>query len=91
MNKTDFINIVADKANITKRQSEDIINVVFDTLAEALVDGEKIVFSGFGTFEVRERAERVGRNPQTGEEIKIAGSKTAVFKPGKTLKDDINK
>lgn len=90
MNKTDFINIVADKANITKRQSEDIINVVFDTLAEALVDGEKIVFSGFGTFEVHERAERVGRNPQTGEEIKIAGSNTVVFKAGKQLKESLN-
>jgi len=90
MNKTDFINIVADKANITKRQSEDVINIVFETLTEALVDGEKLVFSGFGTFEVVDRAERVGRNPQTGEEIKIPASRNATFKPGKQLKDLLN-
>ena len=91
MNKTEFVAIVADKVYITKKQAEDVINAAFETIGEALLSGEKVVFSGFGTFEVAERAERVGRNPQTGEEILIPGSKTISFKVGKGLKDELNK
>lgn len=91
MNKAEFISAVADRANITKKESEEVINAVLDTIADALAEGEKVVLSGFGTFEVRERSERVGRNPQTGEEIKIAGSKVPALKVGKLLKDSINR
>lgn len=91
MNKPELISIVADKANTTKKQTEEIVNSLFEAIMEALSDDEKVVITGFGTFEVHERAERTGRNPQTGEEILIAGSKAPVFKVAKVFKDIVNK
>lgn len=97
MNKTDLINSVVEKANkdadkaVTKKDAERIINAVFDSIEECLASGDKVQLIGFGTFEVRERAEREGRNPQTNETITIPASKVPAFKAGKSLKDAVNK
>lgn len=87
MNKTELIAIVADKANLSKKVTEETIDVLIDTIAETLADGEKVVISGFGTFEIRNRVARTGRNPRTGENISIPGQKSPAFKAGKVLKD----
>ena len=89
MNKTDLIASVAQSAGLTKKDAERVLNAAFDAMTAALVSGEKVQLSGFGTFEVKERAERDGRNPFTGESIKIAASKRPVFTAGKALKDQI--
>ena len=91
MNKSDLIAAVAAKTGDTKKNAEASINALIDVIAESLKDGEKIQVVGFGSFEVRERAERKGRNPQTGKEMKIAAKKAPVFKAGKALKDLVNK
>ena len=85
MNKSDLIAAVAAKTGDTKKNAEASINALIDVIAESLKDGEKIQVVGFGSFEVRERAERKGRNPQTGKEMKIAAKKAPVFKAGKAL------
>ena len=90
MNKSDLIAAVAAKTGETKKNAEASINALIDVIAESLKDGEKIQVVGFGSFEVRERAERKGRNPQTGKEMKIAAKKPPVFKAGKALKDAVN-
>ncbi|CDA30365.1 dNA-binding protein HU [Clostridium sp. CAG:492] len=90
MNKSDLIAAVAAKTGDTKKNAEASINALIDVIAESLKDGEKIQVVGFGSFEVRERAERKGRNPQTGKEMKIAAKKAPVFKAGKALKDAVN-
>ena len=90
MNKSDLIAAVAAKTGDTKKNAEALINALIDVIAESLKDGEKIQVVGFGSFEVRERAERKGRNPQTGKEMKIAAKKAPVFKAGKALKDAVN-
>ena len=90
MNKSDLIVAVAAKTGDTKKNAEASINALIDVIAESLKDGEKIQVVGFGSFEVRERAERKGRNPQTGKEMKIAAKKAPVFKAGKALKDAVN-
>ena len=90
MNKSDLIAAVAAKTGDTKKNAEASINAWIDVIAESLKDGEKIQVVGFGSFEVRERAERKGRNPQTGKEMKIAAKKAPVFKAGKALKDAVN-
>ena len=90
MNKSDLIAAVAAKTGDTKKNAEASINALIDVIAESLKDGEKIQVVGFGSFEVRERAERKGRNPQTGKEMKIAAKKAPVFKAGKALKDMVN-
>ena len=90
MNKSDLIAAVAAKTGDTKKDAEASINALIDVIAESLKDGEKIQVVGFGSFEVRERAERKGRNPQTGKEMKIAAKKAPVFKAGKALKDAVN-
>ncbi|MFD2672888.1 HU family DNA-binding protein [Marinicrinis sediminis] len=90
MNKTDLINHVAEVAELQKKEATRAVDAVFDSIAEALRNGEKVQLVGFGNFEVRERAARKGRNPQTGEEIDIAASKVPAFKPGKALKEGIN-
>lgn len=90
MNKSDLIAAVAAKTGDTKKNAETSINALIDVIAESLKDGEKIQVVGFGSFEVRERAERKGRNPQTGKEMKIAAKKAPVFKAGKALKDAVN-
>lgn len=90
MNKTDLIDAVAKSTKTSKKASEETINAVLDTITEALVKEEKVVLVGFGTFEVRKRAARKGRNPSTKEEIRIPASKAPVFKAGKGLKDKVN-
>ncbi|KEO83686.1 HU family DNA-binding protein [Tumebacillus flagellatus] len=89
MNKTDLINLVSEKAELTKKDAGNAVDAVFDAIVEALANGDKVQLIGFGNFEVRERSARKGRNPQTGEEIEIAASKTPAFKPGKQFKDSI--
>jgi len=91
MNKTDLINSIAAKSGLNKKNSEAALNAFISSVEEALAQGDKVVLVGFGTFEVRERAERKGRNPQTKEEITIPASKAPVFKAGKGLKDKVNK
>jgi len=91
LNKTDLINSVSEKAEVTKKDAEKIINAVFASISEALAANEKVQLVGFGTFEVKERAARVGRNPQTGETINISAAKVPTFKAGKGLKDAVAK
>ena len=91
MNKADLVGKVAEKAGVTKKDAEKAINAFVASVQEALVKKDKVQLIGFGTFEVKERAARTGRNPQTGEAIKIAASKAPVFKVGKALKDAVNK
>ncbi|HHW60324.1 MAG TPA: HU family DNA-binding protein [Syntrophomonadaceae bacterium] len=87
MNKTELISEIAQKSNMTKKDAEKVVNAFFATVEEALKAGEKVQLIGFGTFEVRERKARRGRNPQTGAEIEIPATRVPAFKPGKALKD----
>lgn len=89
MNKTDLINAVADKSELSKKDAGKAVDAVFEAIMDSLSKGEKVQLIGFGNFEVRERAARKGRNPQTGEEIEIAASKVPAFKAGKALKDSV--
>ena len=91
MNKTDLINSIATKSGLNKKNSEAALNAFIGSVEDALKGGEKVVLVGFGTFEVRKRAARKGRNPQTKQEITIPASKAPVFKAGKVLKDKVNK
>ena len=92
MNKTELIAAVAEKAGLTKKDAELTVNALLETVTETLVKGEKVQLIGFGNFEVKDRAEREGRNPRNPEEVvKIAASKAPVFKAGKSLKDAVNK
>lgn len=90
MNKAELIAEVAIKAGMTKKDAEIAVASVFDTITETLSKGEKVQIVGFGTFEVKERAERMGRDPRTNEEIKIEASKAPAFKAGKVLKDAVS-
>ncbi|NLY96715.1 MAG: HU family DNA-binding protein [Clostridiaceae bacterium] len=87
MNKADLVRAISTKSGLSRKDSEAALNAFIDAVQEALTNNEKIVLVNFGTFEVRARAERMGRNPQTKEPIRIAASKTPVFKPGKGFKD----
>ena len=91
MNKTELIAEVAEKAEISKKDAEKAVKAFTDAVAEELAKGGKVQLVGFGNFEVSERPAREGRNPRTGETMTIAASKTPKFKPGKALKDEINK
>ena len=91
MNKSELVAAMAAKAELSKKDSEKALKAFIDVVTEELTKGEKIQLVGFGTFEVSERAAREGRNPQTGETMKIAASKAPKFKAGKALKDVINK
>ena len=91
MNKSELIAAIASKTGETKKGVEASINALTDVIAETLAKGDKVQLVGFGSFEVRKRAARKGRNPQTKEEIKIPASKSPVFKAGKALKDVVNK
>ena len=91
MNKSDLVAAIAAKTGDTKKSAEETLNAFVDVVTDALVKGEKVQLVGFGSFEVRKRAARKGRNPQTKEEIKIPASKAPVFKAGKALKDLVNK
>ncbi|HHV28741.1 HU family DNA-binding protein [Acetivibrio mesophilus] len=91
MNKTELVNSIASKSGLSKKNSEAALNAFIASVEEALKSGDKVVLVGFGTFEVKNRAARKGRNPQTKEEITIPASKAPVFKAGKGLKDIVNK
>ncbi|MCX7922315.1 MAG: HU family DNA-binding protein [Clostridia bacterium] len=91
MNKSDLISAIAAKSGLNKKNSEAALNAFIASVEEALQNGDKVTLVGFGTFEVRTRASRKGRNPQTKEEITIPESKAPVFKCGKGLKDNVNK
>ena len=90
MNKTELVYAIAEKSGLNKKNSEAALNATIASIEDALKSGDKVVLVGFGTFEVRKRAARKGRNPQTSEEIQIPASKAPVFKAGKSLKDLIN-
>ena len=89
MNRLELVNTISRKMGATKKDAEKAVTAFIDTVTEALVEGRKVQLIGFGTFEVRERAARKGRNPQTGEEIEIPASKIPAFKAGKSLKDSV--
>ena len=91
MNKTELVAAIADKAEISKKDSEKALKAFVDVVTEELKKGHKIQLVGFGTFEVSERAERTGRNPQSGKEMVIPASKAPKFKAGKAFKDATNK
>ena len=91
MNKAELVTAVAEKAGMSKKDSEKAINAAFDAITDALVAGDKVQLVGFGAFEVKERNARVGRNPKTKEEIQIPASRVASFKVGKALKDAVAK
>jgi len=91
MNKSELVSAMAEKAAITKKDSEKVLQAFLDTVTEELAKGGKVQLVGFGTFDVSERKAREGRNPQTGKPMKIPASKAPRFKPGKALKDATNK
>ncbi len=91
MNKTELVAAIAAKADISKKDAEAALKAFTDVVGEQLKKGNKIQLVGFGTFEVSKRAKRTGRNPRTGEEMVIPASKSPKFKPGKALKDVVNK
>jgi DNA-binding protein HU-beta len=91
MNKTELVAAIAENAGLTKKDAEKALVAFTEVVADELKKGEKVQLVGFGTFEVSERAAREGRNPQTGETMNIAASKAPKFKPGKALKDEVNK
>lgn len=90
MTKADLVEIVAREAEMTKKDVEQLVEIIFDSIVGTLNKGEKIELRGFGSFRVRERNARKGRNPKTGEPVEIPAKRVAYFKPGKDLKDIIN-
>lgn len=91
MNKTILIDNVAEATGLKKKEAEKAVNAVFASLQSALSEGDKVQIAGFGTFKVKERKERTGRNPRTKETITVPASKAPAFVPAKTLKDAVNK
>ncbi len=90
MTKADLVEIVAKKAEMTKKDVEQLVEIIFGSIVSTLNGGEKIELRGFGSFRVRERSARRGRNPKTGEPVDIPAKRVAYFKPGKDLKEIIN-
>ena len=90
MNKTELVNVVAAETGAQKKAVDAVITATFKAITDALKEGDKVSLIGFGTFEVKEAAEREGRNPKTGETIKIAASKRPAFTASKVLKDEVN-
>ena len=90
MNKTELVANIAEKSGLTKKDAEKALGAFFESVQQALIEGDRVQLIGFGTFEVKERAARKGRNPQTGKEIEIPAAKKPVFKAGKALKDAVN-
>ncbi|MEN8763812.1 MAG: HU family DNA-binding protein [Thiogranum sp.] len=90
MNKAELIDAVASSADLSRSSATEAVDAVVDTITESLRKGDSVTLVGFGTFEVRARAARTGRNPQTGEEIQIKASNAPAFKAGKALKDAVN-
>ncbi len=91
MNKVELVAAVAEKAELSKKDAEKAVSAVLDTVVETLASGDKVSVVGFGSFEIRERGERTGRNPRTKETIVIPASKQPVFKAGKAFKDAVAK
>ncbi|HIT01914.1 MAG TPA: HU family DNA-binding protein [Candidatus Enterenecus merdae] len=91
MNKAELINAAAEKAGLSKKDTEAVITAAIDVITAALCEGEKVQLVGFGSFETKNRAARIGRNPRTKEQINIPASKIPVFKAGKALKDTVSK
>ncbi|HLQ84306.1 MAG TPA: HU family DNA-binding protein [Pseudogracilibacillus sp.] len=91
MNKTELISAVAESSDLSKKDAGKAVDAVFQTIMDSLGEGERVQIIGFGNFEVRDRAARKGRNPQTGEEIQIPASKVPAFKAGKALRDAVKK
>ncbi|HLR60602.1 MAG TPA: HU family DNA-binding protein [Pseudogracilibacillus sp.] len=91
MNKTELISAVAESSDLSKKDAGKAVDAVFETVMDTLGESERVQIIGFGTFEVRDRAARKGRNPQTGEEIEIPASKVPAFKAGKALRDAVRK
>lgn len=91
MTKADIIEQIYEKVGFSKKESAEIVELVFDTMKNTLTKGEKIKISGFGNFVVRQKRPRVGRNPQTGEEIEISARRVMTFKPSQVLKTALNK
>lgn len=91
MNKAELVKSISDKTNVTQKDVESIVNTFMDVVKDALCDGDKVQLVGFGTFEVADRAERTGKNPQTGEPMTIAACKAPKFKAGKAFKEVVNK
>ena len=89
MNKAELISAVSEAAEVSKKDAESVITATLDVITDALKQGEKVQLVGFGSFEVKQRAARVGRNPQTKEPVEIPASKVPVFKAGKVLKDTV--
>ena len=89
MNKTELINAVAEKATLSKKDSEAAVTAALDAISAALAEGDEVRLVGFGTFEVKKRAARTGRNPKTKEPVEIPASRVPAFKPGKALKDAV--
>ncbi len=90
MNKHELISAIAQSAGLSKKDADNALSAAINAISKALAEGEKVQIVGFGTFEVRERASRTGKNPRTGETIEIAASKVPAFKAGKPLKDIVN-
>ena len=91
MNKAELINAVAASADVSKKDTEAVITAMLDTITDALKEGDKVQLVGFGSFDVKKRAARIGRNPRTKEEIEIPATVLPVFKAGKLLKDTVSK
>ena len=91
MNKAELINAAAEKAGLSKKDTEAAVNAAIEVITAAMAGGDKVQLVGFGAFEVKKREERVGRNPQTKQTIKIPATKVPVFKAGKALKDAVAK
>ena len=91
MTKAELVDEVARVVQVTKKQAEAIVNIVFDSIVESLRSGQKIELRGFGSFRLRSRKSRTGRNPKTGEKVEVPSKKIPYFKPGKELKELINK
>ncbi|MEG1442132.1 MAG: HU family DNA-binding protein [Oscillospiraceae bacterium] len=90
MNKSQLIDAVAERTELSKKDSDAVVNAFIETVGDTIKAGDKVTLVGFGSFEAKERAARVGRNPQTGAEIQIAASRVPSFKAGKALKDSVN-
>lgn len=91
MNRTELVDALAAKTGSTKKDAQSNVEALLSIISESLAKGDNVTLVGFGTFETRKRAARTGRNPKTGAELKIAASVTPAFKPGKALKDAVNK
>ena len=91
MNKTDLVTEVAERTGLSKKDTDQVLSAALEAITEAMEAGEKVQIAGFGVFDVKERAPRMGRNPRTKEEIQIPASRLPVFKPGKALRELIDK